>query len=147
MKSILVPIDFSATSRKALKYAIDLAHGFGARITLLHVVIPLPYPVDMSWDPSGLNMALGPVRKQLTALADELIPSDLRGDEVVEMGAPYEAIADHARRQKVDLIVIGTHGRSDFGHILMGSTAERVVRHAPCPVLVVRRQPGDESQG
>lgn len=136
---ILVPIDFSATSEKALRYAVMMARSFRARIVLLHVVTPLPYPVDMAWVPGGVQLALGPARKKLALLEKECIPEANRKPPVVRSGVPHEVIADYARRAKVDLVVMGTHGHSDLAHIFMGSTAERVVRHARCPVLVVRR--------
>jgi nucleotide-binding universal stress UspA family protein len=138
LETILVPVDFSATSEKTLACAVTLARRFRAKITLLHVVMPLPYPVDMQPVPGDQSMAVRSASRALDALAKKSVPAALRGRSIVSEGVPYETIFECARSGNADLVVIGTHGRSDFAHIFMGSTAERVVRHATCPVLVVR---------
>ena len=138
VETILVPTDFSATAEKALAYAAALARRFRARISLLHVITPLPYPVDMLYVPADQSLAISPARKKLDALAKAFIPSAQRGAMVARMGVPHETIADYDRSEKMDLIVIGTHGRSGLKHLLLGSIAERVVQKAPCPVLTVK---------
>lgn len=142
-RSILVPIDFSEASEKALDYAIDLARRFGAKLTLLNVVEPIAtpdfvyYPLVMENDKVVANAKkhLEQTRAQV-GLDEELVEKTL-----VRKGVPYREITDAARTLKADLIVISTHGYSGLIHAFMGSTAERVVRHAECPVLVVRGGP------
>ncbi|MDD5200441.1 MAG: universal stress protein [Terrimicrobiaceae bacterium] len=137
--TILAPTDFSDTSKKALEYTVSLARQFKSKITLLHAITPLPYPADMTYVPLGQGFPVEPVRKKLNGIAESAIPAELLGEVVVRLGTPHEVITEFARESGMDLIVIGTHGCTDLSHIFMGSTAERVVRHATCPVLVVRR--------
>jgi universal stress protein A len=122
IKEILVPTDLSETSALAGQTAAKLARHFGARIHLLHVVPPIT-------DPSTGSRALE------TAVA--AFPPDLRIQPHAASGVPARQIVDYARRSGVDLIVMGTHGRTGFSHALLGSVAEAVMRHAPCEILVV----------
>jgi len=143
IRSILVPIDFSKPSERALDYAVSLAKQFGAKLTLLTVVEPFPTP-DFAYYPLVMenDKILAASKRQLeqvmikTGIATGLVEKTL-----VRNGVPYREITDAARTLKVDLIVISTHGYSGVAHVFMGSTAERVVRHAECPVLVVRGRP------
>jgi universal stress protein A len=139
LKNILVPTDFSKISQKALEYALPFAKRFGAKITLLHVIEPLPYPVDLTFVPMGEAFPIHPIEEKLNALAKRLIDPELLKEVLVRIGPAFEVITNVARDCAADLIVITTHGRTGIRHVLMGSTAERVVRHSPCPVLVVRR--------
>lgn len=139
LKSILVPMDFSRTAEKALHYAVPLAKQFGAKITVLHAIEPPPYSIDLTYLPMGEGFPIGPMKKELDALAKKMVEPDLLGDVVVQVGTAFEVITNVARDLEADLIVITTHGHTGLKHVFMGSTAERVVRHAPCPVLVVRR--------
>lgn len=142
IKSILVPIDFSEYSKKALRYAVRFAKEFGASLTLLHVFEPLIQP------PEGYGVLQVPVidggalqkeaAARLTSLAQEEIEELVPVKSVVRSGRPYNEIVMDAKERKVDLIIIATHGYTGLTHLLLGSTAERVVRHAPCPVLTVR---------
>jgi nucleotide-binding universal stress UspA family protein len=139
LRRILVPVDFSECSRKALQYAVPFARQFEASLVLLHVVHPyLPVP-EMSTVDSGLietqmradgTKALAALKK---SLADE-VPSET----ALRVGNPQLEITRAVRDLGIDLIILATHGRSGLAHIFLGSVAERVVRHAPCPVLVVR---------
>jgi nucleotide-binding universal stress UspA family protein len=137
---ILVPVDFSASSRKALRYAISFARQFDSEITLLHVR-PLPYyPADLGGFPTTIP-ADEPSTRRIQARLDadaDLIPSELRGQKLLRVGSAYDEICNAARELNAELIIISTHGHSGLKHVVLGSTAERVVRHAPCPVLVVR---------
>lgn len=140
LKSIVVPIDFSATSRKALAYAVRLAEQFGGRITLVNVIEPIAAPefaaVSMLIENDTAKKA---AKAKLEDLVKELkIPSRLVEKVLVRFGAPFAEITTAARTLKADLIILTTHGYTGLKHVLMGSTAERVVRHAPCPVLTVR---------
>lgn len=151
-RRILVPSDFSGFSRQALSVAVPLARAHGAKISLVHVVpptvlaAPMPGggPYSGSYMPiSSDNMmnevnALRAAKTQLDKLAAQLVPDDLRDCEAVRVGnAAYEVVSA-AKTLKSDLIVLSAHGQSRLKHILIGSTAERIVRHASCPVLTVR---------
>ena len=142
IKSILVPIDFSETSKKALVYAVRMAEQFGARVTLLNVVEPIATP-DLSYYPLLLEpeKARKAARERLDAICRRARLSGRLLDKiVVAHGSPYAEITEAARTMKVDLIILTTHGYTGLKHVFMGSTAERVVRHAPCPVLIVREK-------
>jgi nucleotide-binding universal stress UspA family protein len=141
LNRILVPLDFSEESSQALAYAVALAADMDAKITLLHVI----EPVYASAEP-GLANIPQPIpgeeradEKRLHKIAAEFIPKGLFDKAMVRFGAPYHEISTAAKRLNAGLIAITTHGRTGLSHVLLGSTAERVVRHAPCPVLTVRR--------
>jgi universal stress protein A len=138
LRRILVPIDFSKNARQALRFAIPLASQFGARITLLHVVEPVVYPTDMAIVVTNEKTVLNSSRRQLVGLAQKLVPKKLCGKMIVRGGQPYFEITEAARKMKADLIVLTTHGYTGIKRVLLGGTAERIVRHAPCPVLTVR---------
>jgi universal stress protein A len=138
----LVPIDFSESADQALEYAINLAGKLEARLTLLHVIQSVPL--------GGVDMGVTLPYTYLQDLEAEIMQSmetclarvtavGLEGDIVVVHGVPFHEIVETAKTQKVDLIVMGTHGRSGLQHVLLGSVAEKVVRLAPCPVLVARQ--------
>jgi nucleotide-binding universal stress UspA family protein len=139
IKSILVPIDFSPASEKALAYAVPLAKLFGARLTLLHVLEPVATP-DFAAFPLAMenDKAMRASRLQLERVASDLKLRSLAEKFLVRNGRAFNEITSAARTLKSDLVVISTHGRTGLKHVLMGSTAEKVVQHAPCPVLVVR---------
>jgi len=148
LKRILVPIDFSDCALKALRYAVPFAKQNGASITLLHIVnVPSYYAVDGggfnygAFQPDYATLeadlrALG--EKRLTAMAQEEARDHVPTDSLVTSGPPASEIVETARSMPADLIVISTHGRTGLNHVLLGSVAEHVIRHAPCPVLVVR---------
>jgi nucleotide-binding universal stress UspA family protein len=141
IKTILVPIDFSKTSKKALVYAVRMAEQFGSRIILLNVVEPIATPdfaCPLVVEPEKTASA---VRKQLEKVCrDTLLPANMVDRLLVRHGTPFAEITDAARTLNVDLIILTTHGYTGLKHVFMGSTAERVVRHAPCPVLTVREK-------
>ena len=137
---ILVPVDFSAPAEKALRYAVSFARQFAAKIALLHVR-PIPYyPAEMGGFPTVIPADEPPTEKVQARLdADaSLVPPEMRDRTLLRTGAAYDEICKAARELEADMIIIATHGRTGLKHILLGSTTERVVRHAPCPVLVVR---------
>jgi nucleotide-binding universal stress UspA family protein len=143
IKSILVPIDFSKPAEKALDYAISLAKQFGAKLTLLSVIEPFPTP-DFAYYPLVMenDKVVAETKKRLEQVPVKAgVKAELVEKLLVRNGVPFREITDAARMLKVDLIVISTHGYSGLAHVFMGSTAERVVRHAECPVLVVRGRP------
>ena len=142
IKSILVPIDFSDTSLKALRYAVRMAEQFGATITLLNVVEPIATP-DFTYHPLMLETdeIKAAAQSRLERVAQQWqLPKALLERTVVRYGAPFAEITEAARTLKVDLIILTTHGYTGLKHVFLGSTAERVVRHAPCPVLTVREK-------
>ncbi len=141
--SILVPIDFSQYGEQALKYACALADKFGAHVHLLHVVDDYyPYIAEAPALSSSRDDYLGGLRAGALQELEKLPQADWcpadRVSRSVIVGTPFVEIVRYAKEQDVDLIVVGSHGRSGLAHVLMGSVAERVVRKAPCPVLTVR---------
>jgi nucleotide-binding universal stress UspA family protein len=145
IKSILVPLDFSDPSGKALKYAVQFAEQFTARLTLLHVVEPVATP-DFAYFPLLVenDRAVRAAREQLDRLCQqERLGPRLVEKTLVRTGRAFHEICEAARTLKVDLIIIATHGYTGVKHVVLGSTAERVVRHAPCPVLAVREAERD----
>jgi nucleotide-binding universal stress UspA family protein len=138
----LVPIDFSECANQALEYAINLGRGLGARLTLLHVIQSIPLGgVDMgvTLPYTYLQDLEAEIMQSMEACRARVTAAGLEGDIVVVHGVPFHEIVETAKAQKVDLIIIGTHGRTGLQHILLGSVAEKVVRLAPCPVLVARQ--------
>jgi universal stress protein A len=139
---ILVPIDFSEHSKKALQYAIPFAEQFKASVDLLYVVEPTVYPADFSFGQVGFPSVEDELRHrggdELEGLIQREIGTRVPARRVVRTGKAFNEIDQYAKEQSVDLIIIATHGHSGVEHVLFGSTAEKVVRHAPCPVLVVR---------
>jgi nucleotide-binding universal stress UspA family protein len=136
LKRILVPLDFSDCSKKALQYAISFARQFSAELTLLHVVQPLP---PMSEIPSFGVQALQEAGRELERLRGD-IGAPIRSRILVREGSPQTEIIAVAKELGSDLIILSTHGRSALAHIFLGSTAEKVARHAGCPVLIVRER-------
>jgi nucleotide-binding universal stress UspA family protein len=145
LKKILVPIDFSGCAKKALQYAIPLAQEHEAAITLLYVV-PTNYGLG---EYGGIDYASleGEMRasgeKQLAKLVVDEVRGEVPADTLLRAGSPAAEIIEVAKSLGADLIVISTHGRTGLKHVLLGSIAEHVVRHAPCPVLVVREHEHD----
>lgn len=138
LKRILVPVDFSRTSLKALHYAVPIAKQFGARLILLHVIEFPNYCPEIGYVGFDAKVIREDLEKRLRELARRAVPQDIAAEIVVECGAGFDAIATYAKKRKVDLVILTTHGYTGLKHVFLGSTAERVVRHAPCPVLVVR---------
>jgi nucleotide-binding universal stress UspA family protein len=144
LKNILVATDFGPAADNALRYGRALARGFGATLHVIHVTedvfgramdgygyAAIPPQVQEDIERSG--------RRQLEALLDEEDRRELHATAVtVTSNSPTAAIVDYARKARIDLIVLGTHGRGPVAHVFMGNIAERVVRTAPCPVLTVR---------
>ena len=133
---ILVPTDFSAHAKHALDYAMHLAEPLRATLTLLYVIY-LPPLAE-----ANLTVQMDDIetqsRRRLEAEAQRVHDAGLPVKTQLVHGVPWQQIVETAQDQHVDLIVMGTHGRTGIEHILLGSVAEKVVRLAPCPVLVVR---------
>jgi universal stress protein A len=143
---ILVPVDFSPASSKAVAYADAFAVTFGAAVTLLHVVEPLVLPAEFGYvpvpSPEDELKQLNAIKARLRRVAEDL-DSAKRSEVVVRIGRPWQEIAQAVADLGADLLVITTHGRTGIKHVLMGSVAEKIVRHAGCPVLVVRPEEKD----
>ena len=138
----LVPLDFSEYAHQALDYAIHLASKLEARLTLLHVIQALPLGgVDMGVTlPFTLLQDLeAKITSSMQAYLERVTAAGLEGEIIIVKGVPFQEILETAKTQQVDLIVMGTQGRTGYQHLLLGSVAEKVVRLAPCPVLVVRQ--------
>lgn len=146
LKRILVPYDFSSYSSKALNYALQFAEQFNAAVVVLHVVEPMPIvPTDViAASPDTTGERIPAISSRMETLCREAaMPHRLSVRSLVITGTPYERIVETAKSQDADLIIIATHGYTGFKHFYMGSTTERVIRHAPCPVLVVRDKERD----
>jgi universal stress protein A len=137
---IIVPTDFSEHSQQAIQYARELAQTFGATLVLLHVVELPPSPIE-GLPPSQLGgTLLEDLEQQATSNLAQVLAKEAEVTVVrrVVVGIPYRRIVEVATDEKVDLIVMATHGRTGFSHLFMGSVAEKVVRTAPCPILTIR---------
>ena len=141
IKNILCPVDHSDCSKEALKYAVSFAIKDNSKLYLLHVI-------DIRTFDESINAMTPqiPDDKTLAQLKTKLldcIPEEIRDDMDVEalvvQGIPFVEIISTAKKNDVDMIVLGSHGRTGITHMMMGSVSEKVVRKAPCPVLTVRK--------
>lgn len=140
IRRLLVPVDFSDSSLRALRYAAGLAMKFRASLTVLHVV-----PADYGWLGIGQEalreydeILQSQAADRLRALAGSHIPQGASADLEVRLGRPAEEIVAAAAELKSDLILLSTHGHTGLDRYLIGSVADRVARLAPCPVLLMR---------
>lgn len=145
-KRILVPVDFSLGSRMALRYALSLAKAYGGTVTAIHVWEPEPVvtPNQLGWM-SGQNVEAfwramsDELRSRMSELLQEEAKERAGAVEVqVEAGYVVQELLRRIERDRYDLVVMGTHGRTGLSHLVMGSVAERVVRLSKAPVLTVR---------
>lgn len=147
LKTILVPIDFSDNSKKALRYAIPFAQQFKAELILMYVVEPTIYPSDFGFGQVGFPNVEKELQdkavQEMQELISTMVPPTLQASAVVDSGIPFVEITLYAQRKNVDLIIVATHGTTGVEHILFGSTAEKIIRKSPCPVLVVRAEEHD----
>lgn len=141
-KKILCPVDFSDGAREALRVAAELARASSASLVVVHVADPLPWSMrdDFQLAPSMIQDLVDSEQAELARwqqLAKEFGAREVASRYLT--GTPWDQIATLAKKDPtIDLVVMGTHGRTGLAHALLGSVAEKVVRHAPCPVLVVR---------
>ena len=141
---IVCPTDFSPTSSHAVDYAATLANTFGAELVLLHVIPEMSYPLRSF----GMSHSLEHIQEELHEKAKETLEkraeaakadlADLKVRCLLADGEAHEATMACAKQESADMIVMGTHGHTGLTHALLGSTAEKVVRLAECPVLTVR---------
>lgn len=139
LRRILVPTDLSVASLQAWPCAISLARQFGAKLSVVHVV-PTTVPAELSHIGIVLDekRAVAEATAALDRLRRQELPPDLEVDLEVLTGSPHYRLCEAARSLQAEMIILATHGHTGLAHIWLGSTAERVVRHAPCPVLTVR---------
>ncbi len=148
LKTILFPTDFSTFSDHALKYAVSFATEYGAKLHILHViedltnvsyfeVFQVPLPANFMRDVEAM------AQKQMDDLLGKDILKGLEVEPLMRRGVPYVEILAAAAELEIDLITIATHGRTGLQQMLFGSTAEKVVRKAPCPVLSIRHPEHD----
>ena len=142
LERILVPTDFSESARHALTYGISFATEYGARLSLLHVVetLAVSYATDLFPAPMAevFQEMSGYAKAELAKLAAQARERGVDTRELVVQGKPAAEIVRVAREETIDMIVLGTHGKGVLDQALFGSTTERVVRKAPCPVLTCR---------
>ena len=143
LKKILCPVDHSECSYLALKYAISLALKDEAKLYLMHVIDSRLYDTEIyKLSPYKLNeIDESRIRTDLMKSLPEGTMDVLEVETIVVKGVPFNEIINAATKINVDLIVIGTHGRTGLSHVMLGSVAEKVVRKATCPVLTVRMPP------
>lgn len=142
LKTILFPTDFSDFSLHALDYAVSFSLEYGSRIVLLHVVdiflTDPAYFAPYAPDRKDFEDFEKRAKERLEEIAGAKVPAGVPVEAVVTQGRAFAEIVRMARERKADLIVIATHGRSGLSHAMFGSTAEKVIRKAPCPVLSVK---------
>ena len=140
---IIVTTDLSDFSLRALPYAIGLAERFEAELKVVSVNEPALPVSDVAWVSPMIaatdDERAAEIKKTLDKLIADQVPSGVRAEAKVLIGNPVDAIVDYARESNADLIISCTHGRGGLSHVLMGSTAEALVRHSPCPVLTLKQ--------
>lgn len=141
IQHILVPMDFSPDAEQALEHAVALAQQFQARITLLHAIY-LPVSTEVSLTAYFSEMEAS-AQRGMETYQKRVADAGLPVETLVLVGVPFRMIIETAADKDADLIVMGTHGRTGVQHLMLGSVAERVVRLAPCPVLVTRKTYND----
>ena len=141
-KKIIFTTDFSESARFAMTFAVDIAHKYGAELTLVHVIEPIFTPVDFAWGtynyPDIEKQVNSYAEDSIKKLVEQEIPPGLKTQVVILFGKPWREVVSYAREHAGDLIVIATHGLSGLSHAIYGSTAEKVIRKSPCPVLTIR---------
>jgi nucleotide-binding universal stress UspA family protein len=142
IKTILFPTDFSNGARAAMDYALSLAKDYNAKLILLYVIQDIS--IAEWYIPSSISATdlvedmQKSAWKEMEKWGAEAAAAVKDMEKMVVRGVPFVEIIRTAKEKNADLIVIGTHGRTGIDHMLFGSTAEKVVRKSPCPVLTVR---------
>lgn len=142
LEKILVPIDFSVYSKKAADYGIILADNLSAQIDFIHII---EHDIHPSFYSAGIESIFEVdkdlkqrVIQNMKEFLEDQFPEDLAVNFIVKEGIPHKEIVEYAKDSSADLIVISTHGLTGLEYILLGSTTEKVVRWANCPVLTVK---------
>jgi len=143
LKKILCPIDFSEHSLTALKIADEMAKTFHSELFIVNIIPPIPsvptpphpfvFDIPKYQDSLEINS-----KKSLDDIAKNKVSSDIKVNRIVALGDPSTEIIKIADENNVNLIVVATHGRTGLGHMIFGSVAEKIIRHASCPVLTKR---------
>jgi nucleotide-binding universal stress UspA family protein len=143
-KHILAPVDFSDSCLHGLTAAMELAWRFDAKLSVVHVVEWLPpgayLLVNSAKDVHQASQAHA--EKQLAEFVAKHVPDEMLVQQIAVEGKPFDKVVQKAAELACDLIVVSTHGHTGLSHVLTGSNAERIVQYAPCPVLVMRGNPG-----
>jgi len=140
-KKIVCPIDFSEYSSEIVAYAVSIAKKFDAELHLFHVIPNLNYftPYESFLTPENLVTIEKNIGTEVDRDFDKIMKQiAIPVKKIIKTGVTFVEIIDYVKTEGIDLIVMGTHGRSGIEHILIGSVAEKVVRKAPCPVLTIR---------
>lgn len=146
VKTIMCPVDYSESGDAAIAYAVSLAKDYGSELHLVHVYEPATVMADGGFGSAVLPpVSAEDLQVQEEKLASVRPDSSIKSCHKLLLGNPTDELVRYAKEAKCDLVVMGTHGRTGLGRLLMGSVAEGVLRRAPCPVLTVR-QPSPESQ-
>jgi universal stress protein A len=148
MKKILAPIDFSELSMEAMRGAIKLANDFSAEVYLVHIIAPhntfIPLPLatnaEQSRELAREAAMLQQAEEELKRIKKDEFGDSKKVSTFVAVGQPVEKLVEYARQQEIDLILLATHGRTGAEHFVIGSVTEKLVRYAPCSVLVFRRR-------
>ncbi|MEB2309661.1 MAG: universal stress protein [Candidatus Brocadiaceae bacterium] len=146
IRNILCPIDYSVYSEMALKYAIEFAEKYQAKLYLMHVLDIRVYDIN---NPELYNInvvdeeTVEKLRERLLRCVNEDTRGRISVEALIIQGVPFAEIIKVSKEYRIDLIVIGTHGRTGLSHAIMGSVAEKIVRKAPCPVLTIRHPEHD----
>ncbi len=139
--AILCPVDFSDASRKAVQYAKEFALSMGSTVYLLNVVEPRPMAVDITLNYIPFEEDLEhAANEDMQLVLEEFQLAGLQAESTIEIGNPSDVILDKARELNVNLVILGSHGKTGLSRLLMGSVAEMVVRKAHCPVLIVKAE-------
>lgn len=140
IKTLLCPVDFSQMSRAVLDYAVFMAQSHQAQLKLIHVVDQLHgFDSYKILHMTAIEITHEMERQARTQLKELVATLPIQATFDIRFGRAADEIVIQAKEDEVELIVMGSHGRSGISHLLVGSVAESVVRHAPCPVLVVRQ--------
>ncbi|MCX5803779.1 MAG: universal stress protein [Proteobacteria bacterium] len=140
-KKIVCPIDFSEFTDEILKYAVNITKKFNAELHLIHIIPNLNYftPYESFLTPENLVAIEKNIEKEVEKDFEKVTKDiDMPLKKIVKTGVTFVEIIDYIKEEDIDLVVMGTHGRSGIEHILIGSVAEKVVRKSPCPVLTIR---------
>jgi nucleotide-binding universal stress UspA family protein len=143
LEKILIPTDFSSSSENAMRYAVSFAKEYNAELIVLHVIKESHRPKHLITTLSDEEIdkiiadEIGLAKKAMEQFVN-VFGEGLNVQRLIKSGIPVVEIVESAKEEKVDLIVMGTHGQTGTRHALIGSVAERVVRNAPCPVFTVK---------
>jgi universal stress protein A len=140
IQGVLVPVDFSKESLLAAKFGASMAEEYKTRLYVLHVMEPIHpslrgYIADFE---AFQQKMIAQAREDLENVIPKSVKDRIPVECILEMGNPTYVIVEKAKELGVDVVVIATHGRTGLAHVMLGSVAEKVIRHAPCPVFVIR---------